>query len=245
MRLSPNNFFHRPHTPHTMPAKRRGGGRRGHRGGSKVFRAAPVVASAILKRSAEHKKKHLTKVKATSRYIVDDDDDSDDEDKEFDQKKLWERIQGFVKDHEENQNQITISVKKMQQEAKLKYDRSSRASAGWRFLCFFTLYAAVMILQKNADLNEKVSSSLIDYLVTSQYPSAANTVGSEWPDQLSPGMRATGCFTDNCVIPTYLAKGFLDIMDVSDFWDWMELHFLDLIYKVAPQSFRELETVSD
>ena len=149
------------------------------------------------------------------------------------QKKLWERIQGFVKEHEEDQDQITISVKKLEQEATLKYDRSSRVSAGWRFLCFFALYAAVMIIQKNADQSEKLSSSLIDYLVTSQYPSAANTAGTEWPDQLSPGMQATGCFTDNCVTPTYLPKGFLEIMDVSDFWDWMELHFFKLIYKVT------------
>jgi hypothetical protein len=150
----------------------------------------------------------------------------------MDRKELWERIQGFVKEQEVDPDQITISVKKLHQETKLKYDRSSRVSAGWRFLCFFALYAAVMIIQKNANQCEKVSSSLIDYLITSHYPSAQNTAGTAWPDQEGPGMQVTGCFTDNCVKPTYLMKGYLDIMEVADLWDWMEHQFFDLVYKV-------------
>ena len=203
---------------------------------SKAFRFASVVSLAKSK-TADHKKKHLTKAKTPRSYSIDDNishaSDSEEEEVEMGHKHLWERIQGFVKEQDVDQDQITISVRKLQQEAQLKYDRSSRVSAGWRFLCFFALYAAVMIIQKNADQSVKVSSSLIDYLVTSHYPSKANTAGTEWPDQLSPGMQATGCFTDNCAIPSYLSKGFLDIMDVSDFWDWMEHHFLDLVYKVA------------
>ncbi len=195
------------------------------------------MAAIIKSRSTSASKRQLGSGKtnqANRSYNIDDEDSGEEEEEiEMDQKQLWERIQGFVKEHEVDPDQITISVKKLQQEAKLKYDRSSRVSAGWKFLCFFALYAAVMIIQKNADQSEKVTSSLIDYLVSSHYPSKLNTAGTEWPDQDGPGMQATGCFTDNCATPTYLTKGFLDIMDVADFWEWMEHQFLDLIYTVT------------
>ena len=66
-----------------MPAKRRGGGRRGHRGVSKAFRAAPVVASLALKRSrsAEQKAKPLIK-KGSRRHTIDTELESDDDDEE-------------------------------------------------------------------------------------------------------------------------------------------------------------------
>jgi hypothetical protein len=212
-----------------MPAKRRGAGV------SKGFRAAAVVASAHASKLPAPADRRKKKAKSRQEYTLDDEDDSESnaDEIEYQSKKiLWDRIQRFEKELEDDPDKITISMRRLHQEAKLKSDRSARASAGWRFFIFFGLYAAVMIIQKNADQSEKVTSSLIDYLITSQFRSIPNTAGTEWPDKLGPGMEATGCFTDNCADPTYLAKGYLDIMDVADFWDWMEHHFLDLVYKV-------------
>jgi hypothetical protein len=228
-----------------MPAKRRSGI-------SRAFRSATVIASlsrnaarASKSSSLQNSKNRKEKAKRGQGYQLDEEDESESEDDETviqDQKTLWDRIQRFEKELEDDPDAITISVKRLHQEAKLKGDRSARVSAGWRFFVFFGLYAAVMIIQKNADQSEKVASSLIDYLITSQYRSIANTVGTEWPDKLGPGMKATGCFAENCVEPSYLTKGYLDIMDVADFWDWMEFHLFDIIYKVRPRQPEHLQS---
>jgi len=48
-------------------------------------------------------------------------------------------------------------------------------------------------------------------------------------------MESTGCFDQSCVQPTYATKSFLDLLDISDFWDWVEFLFLDRVYAMANQ----------
>ena len=213
-----------------MPHKARGPGR-AIRGAS-----ANAALSSIRNRVDSIKKGSSRSPRIERGYSLGDQgDESDDDDQQIKttQKVLWERVQQFLKDIRRDPDRITISVNKLQQEAKLKADRSSRVSAGWRFFLFFGLYAAVMIIQKNAGQSESVTSSVIDYFISSQYRAVRNTIGTDWPDRLGPGNEATGCFVDACMQPTYLTKGFLDILDIADFWDWMQNHFMDLLYTVC------------
>ena len=221
-----------------MPRRGGGGGKRG--GISKVYRN---TAAIVAKRMAGGKQKTNVSprgAKAKRDYNIattDDDDDEEDEEPKvvIARKEMWNRIKVFSEELRADKSCITISSKKLLSEAKLKSDRSARVSAGWRFVLFFALYAAVMIIQKNAGQNQQINSAIADYFVNSQFRDVTNTIGTDWPDRLGPGMEATGCFSDDCTQPTYLTKGFLDILDTDDFWEWMQNHFLDLLYTVTTQ----------
>lgn len=153
----------------------------------------------------------------------------------------------------------TVNVSVLHDEAKFKRERSKRATVGFRFAGFFIFYVATIVLQKNAWRGELVTTAAINYFVRSAYPDRASSrtpipvgfeeggeyVPSVGPDEphvgINPNAPPIGCLPGDCADRSFEHKGFLDMVTMTDFWDWMELHFADLYYVQNSTSGRPLE----
>ena len=125
---------------------------------------------------------------------------------------------------------LTLSFSRLEKEAQVKLTRAKRVTAGWRYLMFFVVYSATIILQKNASRSVLTVDALRSLMLGGSFPDRS-TSGVPWKDKDGPNPRESGCYTDSCSTPTFEHKSFLQIETVQDVWDWLE-HFLIPTYYV-------------
>jgi len=126
---------------------------------------------------------------------------------------------------------VTLSFLRLGKEASIKLARSRRATAGWRYVLFFVIYAITVIMQKNAWRSVLTSNALLDFMVGAAYPDCGTSAAPLWSGEMEHGDVGPGPCEG--LDKRFELKSFLDLVTVSDIWDWLENLFIPSFYQEA------------
>uniref|UniRef100_A0A6U2DAR5 Uncharacterized protein n=2 Tax=Hemiselmis andersenii TaxID=464988 RepID=A0A6U2DAR5_HEMAN len=130
--------------------------------------------------------------------------------------------------------QTTISINKLHVECKIKRDRATRATVGWRFMVFFLLYAVVLTMQRNAVRGEAFTYGVFNYYINSKFYSPRTSRPDSFPNKFTTAGGCRGYLgeetPDGCWIPPGELKSFRDVVTMEDLWDWLQIHFVPKYY---------------
>ena len=139
-------------------------------------------------------------------------------------------------------NEVTISIKSLEQECTVKHERSKRANRFLGFLVFFLLFSLAMVGQRNGIRSEQLTRTLLNYFLESRY--YAPTSGSVWPHMGASGDNCTNHLglsaAGGCHIPPAEMKNFMDIVTLEDFWDWTSLSLVERFYQQEWENGQEM-----